>query len=117
MSVSKTRELGDDKSGSPSAKRSSGAGASYIPSKGERVEQKRSGIARSGTVWYADQLQMLVKWDSGASSSLRLSSAKLSVIDPEQPDPHRSQLNRRNAESCDGSGPRSPRVPVGPIDG
>ena len=64
MSVSKTRELADDKSGSPSAKRSSGAGASYIPSKGERVEQKRSGIARSGTVWYADQLQVLVKWDS-----------------------------------------------------
>jgi hypothetical protein len=44
-----------------------------IPSKGDRVEETRHGIRRFGTVWYADQLQVLVKWDDGSSSSLPLS--------------------------------------------
>jgi hypothetical protein len=43
-----------------------------IPSKGDRVEETRQGIRRLGTVWYADQLQVLVKWDDGSSSSLPL---------------------------------------------
>jgi hypothetical protein len=44
----------------------------YIPSRGDRIEQTHLGVRRSGTVWYADQLQVLVKWDDGGSSSLRL---------------------------------------------
>ena len=43
-----------------------------IPSKGDRVEQRRKGVIRHGHVWYADQLQVLVKWEDGKSSSLRL---------------------------------------------
>jgi len=45
-----------------------------IPSKGDQVEQRRMGVIRRGYVWYADQLQVLVKWDDGRSSSLRLGS-------------------------------------------
>ena len=36
------------------------------------MEQNRVGVARVGRVWYADQLQVLVKWDDGKSSSLRV---------------------------------------------
>ena len=43
-----------------------------IPSKGDRVEQRLMGVTRVGYVWYADQLQALVKWEDGKSSSLRL---------------------------------------------
>lgn len=43
-----------------------------IPSKGDQVEQSRAGVTRLGYVWYADQLQVLVKWEDGTSSSLRL---------------------------------------------
>ena len=42
-----------------------------IPSKGDQVEQSRAGVTRLGYVWYADQLQVLVKWEDGTSSSLR----------------------------------------------
>jgi hypothetical protein len=51
-----------------------------IPSKGERVELRRGGIRKAGTVWYADQLQVLVKWDDGQSSSLRRDSAHLRTL-------------------------------------
>ena len=47
------------------------SGSEVIPSKGDRVRQFRAGLSREGYVWYADQLQVLVKWDDGASSSLR----------------------------------------------
>jgi hypothetical protein len=43
-----------------------------IPTKGDRIEQTDLGIRRAGVVWYADQLQVLVKWDDGQSSSLRI---------------------------------------------
>ena len=43
-----------------------------IPSKGDRVEQRLMGVTRVGYVWYADQLQVLVKWEDGKSSSIRL---------------------------------------------
>ena len=42
-----------------------------IPNKGERVEAPRKGILLRGTVYYSDQLQILVKWDNGRSESLR----------------------------------------------
>ena len=43
-----------------------------FPSIGEEVEQVRMGIKRVGYVWYSDQLQALVKWNDGGSSSLRI---------------------------------------------
>jgi len=45
-----------------------------IPSKGDRIElhQTRMGIRLTGTVYYSDQLQILVKWDNGLSQSLRV---------------------------------------------
>jgi hypothetical protein len=49
------------------------------PPIGARVVSRRSGIERSGTVQYSDPLQVLVKWDDGASSSMptRLARAQL----------------------------------------
>ena len=45
-----------------------------IPSKGDRIQLLRTqtGIHLSGTVYYSDQLQILVKWDNGSSQSLRV---------------------------------------------
>jgi Domain of unknown function (DUF4314) len=44
-----------------------------IPSKGERIEllRTRAGVRLRGTVYYSDDLQILVKWDNGRSQSLR----------------------------------------------
>jgi hypothetical protein len=56
----------------------------YIPSRGDRIAQVRCGIQRLGTVWYSDQLHVLVRWDEGTSSSLRLTSEDLYVlVEPE----------------------------------
>jgi hypothetical protein len=52
----------------------------YIPSRGERIAQVRFGVQRLGTVWYSDRLQVLVRWDEGTSSSLRLGSEELYVL-------------------------------------
>jgi hypothetical protein len=57
------------------------AGPQYIPSRGDRIEQTRVGIRRTGTVWYADQLQLLVKWDGGCSSSLRLGATGVRILE------------------------------------
>lgn len=43
-----------------------------IPSKGDQVEQCRMGISRRGHVYYSDHIQVLVKWEDGKSSSLRV---------------------------------------------
>jgi len=59
----------------PSSKRSN-----YIPSKGERLERRDLGLIVRGTVLYADQVQVLVKWDNGRSSSLRVGVDDLNVI-------------------------------------
>jgi hypothetical protein len=47
--------------------------ASAIPRKGDRIELRlpRLGVYPRGTVYYADDLQILVKWDDGRSESLR----------------------------------------------
>jgi hypothetical protein len=47
--------------------------ADCTPNRGDRIEllQRRLGVPVRGTVFYADQLQMLVKWDNGRSGSLR----------------------------------------------
>ena len=46
-----------------------------IPSKGDRVELLREvtgvRVRLLGTVFYADHVQILVKWDDGRSQSLR----------------------------------------------
>jgi hypothetical protein len=43
-----------------------------VPSRGDHVVQHRTGVPRVGHVWYADQLQVLVKWRDGSSSCLRI---------------------------------------------
>jgi len=55
-------------------------GGERIPRKGERVERPRTGILQRGTVFYSDQLQILVKWDSGRSESLRPGRDRFRVI-------------------------------------
>jgi hypothetical protein len=50
-----------------------------IPDKGDQVEQPQMGVSRVGVVWYADQLQVLVKWQDGKSSSLRLGRDQFSI--------------------------------------
>ena len=52
-----------------------------IPTKGDRIEQTNLGIRRAGVVWYADQLQVLVKWDDGQSSSLRIGRNGFRIIE------------------------------------
>lgn len=55
-----------------------------VPRKGERIELllPRLGIRPRGTVFYADELQVLVRWDDGRSESLRPSVAdRFRIID------------------------------------
>ena len=51
-----------------------GEGRGGIPSKGDRIEllRTRMGVRLTGTVYYSDQLQILVNWDNGSSQSLRV---------------------------------------------
>jgi hypothetical protein len=42
-----------------------------IPSKGDRIEIEKTGTRMRATVYYADHLQILVKFDNGLSRSLR----------------------------------------------
>lgn len=51
-----------------------------IPSRGDEIVVRRTGISRRGRVYYADQVQMLVKWDDGGSSSLRIGHTPFEVI-------------------------------------
>ena len=48
-------------------------------SKGDRLELRKLGLILRGTVLYADQVQVLVKWDNGRSSSLRAGVDDLDV--------------------------------------
>ncbi len=54
-----------------------------IPSKGDRIELLRSrmGVRVRGTVFYSDQLQVLVKWDDGRSESLRPGASGFRIVD------------------------------------
>lgn len=65
----------------PDAAHSEGHSA-RIPSKGERIELDgtQMGVRLRGTVYYADQLQILVKWDNGRSQSLRPGVDRFRVI-------------------------------------
>jgi hypothetical protein len=51
-----------------------------IPIIGDRVERRTAGVSQYGTVHYADQLQYLVKWDDGSSSSLRVGIHEIRVL-------------------------------------
>jgi hypothetical protein len=53
-----------------------------VPRIGDRVERCRAGVAKWGRVHYADELQALVKWDDGSSSSVRLDRERLRIIEP-----------------------------------
>jgi hypothetical protein len=57
-----------------------------IPNRGDRIELLRPhlGVRVRGMVFYADQLQILVKWDDGRSQSLRAGTQPFRVIS-EQP--------------------------------
>lgn len=54
-----------------------------MPSRGDRIEllRPRTGVRVRGTVFYSDQLQILVKWDDGRSESLRPGIDRLRIID------------------------------------
>ena len=52
----------------------------WTPMKGDRVEHVRNGVTVSGRIFYADQLQVLVKWDNGSSSSLRVDKGELRSV-------------------------------------
>jgi hypothetical protein len=54
-----------------------------IPSKGDRIEllRTRRGIRLIGTVYYADQLQILVKWDNGSSQGLRVGVDRYRILE------------------------------------
>jgi hypothetical protein len=56
-----------------------------IPHKGQRVEllRPRMGIRVRGTVFYSDQLQILVKWDDGRSESLRPRIDRFQIVEEE----------------------------------
>jgi len=60
-------------------------GSGPIPSKGDRVELLRAvtgiRVRLVGTVFYADHVQILVKWDDGRSQSLRPGVDHFRIID------------------------------------
>jgi hypothetical protein len=57
-----------------------------IPKRGDRIELLRPhlGVRVRGIVFYADQLQVLVKWDNGRSQSLRAGAQAFRILG-EQP--------------------------------
>lgn len=54
-----------------------------LPLKGDRIEllQPRAGVRIRGTVFYVDDVQILVKWDDGRSTSLRPGGDAYRVVD------------------------------------
>jgi hypothetical protein len=56
-----------------------------LPKKGDRIERLHptSGALQRGTVYYVDQLQILVKWDDDGSASLRTGIDSFRIIESE----------------------------------
>jgi hypothetical protein len=54
--------------------------------KGDRIQLvlPRLGIPRRGTVYYVDDLQILVKWDDGRSESLRGFADRFRIVEDER---------------------------------
>ena len=69
-----------------------------IPSRGDQVEQRRNGIRRIGYVWYSDQLQVLVKWQDGESSSLRIGRDQVSIRTADEDSRSLNESPRRTAQ-------------------
>ena len=69
-----------------------------IPSRGDQVEQRRNGIRRIGYVWYSDQLQVLVKWQDGESSSLRIGRDQVSIRTADEDSRSLNESQRRTAQ-------------------
>jgi hypothetical protein len=67
----------------PASQRTDHDHSGRIPSKGDRIELLRTeaGVRPRGTVFYADQLQILVKWDNGRSQSLRVGVDRFRTIE------------------------------------
>jgi hypothetical protein len=59
--------------------------APWVPMKDDKVERIRNGVAVRGKVCYADELQVLVKWENGSSSSLRVDKGELRGVRPLNP--------------------------------
>jgi hypothetical protein len=68
-----------------------------VPRIGDRVERVRAGVSQRGTVHYADQLQALIKWDDGSSSSLRLDRYRLRIVEPSARDVRQREDESRPA--------------------
>ena len=66
----------------------------FVPRKGDRIEflRPRMGVRVRGTVFYSDQLQILVKWDDGRSESLRPGVDGYRKVDSGQPGAGRALL-------------------------
>jgi hypothetical protein len=56
-----------------------------VPSKGDRIEllRPRMGVRMRGTVFYGDELQVLVKWDDGRSESLTPGVDRFRIMEDE----------------------------------
>jgi hypothetical protein len=54
-----------------------------LPGRGDRIELLRTetGVRPRGTVFYSDQLQILVKWDDGRSQSLRVGVDRYRILE------------------------------------
>ena len=55
-------------------------GAATVMKVSDWASGRTAGVSQLGTVHYADQIQVLVKWDDGASSSLRVGVHELRVV-------------------------------------
>lgn len=55
----------------------------FVPRKGDRIElfRPRTGVRVRGTVFYSDQLQILVKWDDGRSEGLRPGADRFRLLE------------------------------------
>jgi hypothetical protein len=60
-----------------------GDDGSRLPGKGDRIELLRTetGVRPRGTVFYSDQLQILVKWDNGRSQSIRVGVDRYRILE------------------------------------
>lgn len=62
--------------------REAGSDEVILPEQGDRIELVNGpfGVTVRGTVEYVDQLQILVKWDDGRSSSLRVGTDRFRIV-------------------------------------
>ena len=70
--------------GQAGPERREGGEFACVPTPGDWIEllHPRLGIRRRGRVFYADQLQVLVKWDDGRSESLRAGAQLFRILGP-----------------------------------